>query len=249
MLKRVSPASAHQSSLQTSLKRRMQLWEVILLPGFVSFSSFTAHLRRCCNEQAKKQNRDSHLTPAALGGHQEHWGPGRTFHSLSSWPEENGPYLPLFDLTKGETNPEEVLLPSYRTRWDEWLIIHWNLKRMVSVRSEWIKERNTKQKGHVSFIRKLKMGCFVQLLRIRASVSTHEFWMKRNQAWMLKIPRGCLQRKGPLEPRHPGSCMWLEKPVDSKEPINTFFHHISSIPRKLPCVFQNSLLLQVWLPN
>lgn len=160
MLEKVSPASAHQSSLQTSLKWRMQLWEVILLPGFVSFGSFTAHLRCCCNEQAKKQNRDSHLTPAALGGHQEHWGPGRTFHSLSSWPEENGPYLPLVDLTKGETNPEEVLLLSYRTRWDEWLIIHWNLKRMVSVRSEWIKERNTKQKGHVSFIRKLRDGMF-----------------------------------------------------------------------------------------
>lgn len=55
--------------------------EVILFTDCF-FGSFTAHLQRCCNkQQAKEQNRDSHLTPAALGGHQEHWGPGSTLHS------------------------------------------------------------------------------------------------------------------------------------------------------------------------
>lgn len=46
---------------------RTWLWEFFLLPRFVSFSAFTAHLRCCCNKQAKKQNGDSYLTPAALG--------------------------------------------------------------------------------------------------------------------------------------------------------------------------------------
>lgn len=45
---------------------RTWLRELFLLPCFVSFGAFTAHLRCCCNKQAKKQSRDSYPTPVAL---------------------------------------------------------------------------------------------------------------------------------------------------------------------------------------
>lgn len=93
---------------------------------------------------------------------------------------------------------------------------------MVSVRSELIKERNAKQKTMFHSSESSEMGCFVRLLRTRASVSTHAAGWKELRLGCQKFP-GMLAEKRPLEPGHPGSCMWLERPVDSEEPINTFF--------------------------